>query len=137
MMRGLLLALLAALGAACGSQPARHDHKGLTITITDQTFDTGGSDTLRFGRLHSGEIAVQQVWLRNESSRPAAIVACERSCGCTSLEYDMQPIAPGGELQAEAVFDSRGEQGWQFRQLTLTLAGGRQPLRIFFEAEVE
>lgn len=137
MRRTPLLALLALFGTACGRQPAQRGHDGPTITITDRTLEAGGADTLRFGRLHSGEIAVLQVWIRNESPRPTAIVSCERSCGCTSLEYDAQPLAPGQERQVEVTFDSRGERGWQFRLLELTLAGARQPLRIFVEADVE
>ena len=55
------------------------------------------SDTLRFGRLHSGETARLEAGFCNRGREPLVVVRSESSCGCTSLEYDAQPIMPGGE----------------------------------------
>ena len=134
----LSLLLLSACGTrpAARKSPAAAERKGPIVAISDRTLDAGGSDTVRFGRLRSGEIAVQRLWIVNESSRPTAILSCERTCGCTTLEYDREPLAPGSGRQVELVFDSRGESGWQFKRLDLELAGGREPLRLFVEAEV-
>ena len=60
-----LLFVILLTATACNSHTAqRHAHKpiaeigrGRILRITDQMLATGGSDTVRFGRLHSGEIA--------------------------------------------------------------------------------
>lgn len=99
--------------------------------------DAGGTDTVRFGRLHSGEIAQLRLWLANETSGPVVIAKYGRSCGCTTLEYDNQPINAGDAQQVTLTFDARGEWGWQLKTLDVSFAGARSPLRLFIEAEVE
>lgn len=137
----LLLIPACALLVACGGSPhkaaANYPATGSIIALSDTTLRVGSTDTVRFGRMHSGEIAVKQLRLRNDSSKPIVILTYRRSCGCTSLEYENQPIAPGQELPATLRFDSRGEYGWQLRTLDIILAGAKNPLRIFVEAEVE
>ncbi|MEI3553307.1 MAG: DUF1573 domain-containing protein [Alistipes senegalensis] len=46
-----------------------------------------------------------------------AVASYRRSCGCTSLEFNPQPIAPGDARQVTLTFDSRGEWGWQVGRL--------------------
>ncbi len=137
MPRTLVILALAALTAACGSQPRAVERKGRIISLTDSILTTGGTDTVRFGHLGSGEIAVLRLWLANDASRPVAITSYQRNCGCTTLEFDSQPIAPGDARQVELTFDSRGEWGWQLKTLDITLAGAERPLRLLVEADVE
>ena len=135
---GLCLAAgLCLCSAACGNRPRDAVRKGPIIVLTDTTLTAGGSDTVRFGRLRSGEIAVQRIWIENRATRPTAVVSCETSCGCTSLEFDTQPVVPGAAQCATLTFDSRGEYGWQFKTLDISLAGASRPLRLFVEAEIE
>ena len=140
MLRGVLLLALAVTTAACGTRQARTGEtgrKGRIITLTDTILDTGGTDTVRFGRLHSGEIAQLRLWLANETSGPVVIAKYGRSCGCTTLEYDNQPINAGDAQQVSLTFDAGGEWGWQLKTLDVSFAGARSPLRLFIEAEVE
>lgn len=132
----LAAACLAAL-AACVTRPAPGERKGRIIALTDPIPDTGGTDTVRFGRMHSGEIAVLRLWLENRTAKPVVIASYDRSCGCTSLEFDAQPITPGGAQQVAVTFDSRGERGWQLKTLDIRFAGSAGPLRLYIEAEVE
>ena len=135
---GLCLAAgLCLCSAACGNRPRDAVRKGPIIVLTDTTLTAGGSDTVRFGRLRSGEIAVQRIWIENRATRPTAVVSCETSCGCTRLEFDAQPLAPGTAQCATLTFDSRGEYGWQLKVLDISLAGASRPLRLFVEAEIE
>mgnify|MGYP001305328252 CR=1 FL=1 len=137
MLRVCLLLLLAASLAACGARQVKTERKGRIITLTDKILDTGGTDTVRFGRLGSGEIAVLRLWLANDASRPVAVTSYQRNCGCTTLEYDNQPINAGDAQQVTLTFDARGEWGWQLKTLDVSFAGARSPLRLFIEAEVE
>ena len=69
MTRMLAILALAALAVGCGTSPRAVERKGRIISLTDSILTTGGTDTVRFGRLHSGEIAQLRLWLANEPSR--------------------------------------------------------------------
>ena len=73
MLRVCLLLLLTAALAACGARQVKTERKGRIITLTDTILDTGCTDTVRFGRLHSGEIAPLRLWLANETNGPVLI----------------------------------------------------------------
>lgn len=152
MMSRLLLGVL--LGgvlvfAACGPQTSQRSADVSTkksktshvsqriITCTDEKIASGIPDTVRFGHLHSGEMALLQLQLTNQTSRPIVITSYNRSCGCTTLEYDSQPVMPNGTAPLTLYFNSRGEWGWQLKTLDILLAGYSKPLRLFIEAEVE
>lgn len=137
MSRALVFLVLAALAASCGTRPRPTERKGRIIPLTDSILNAGGTDTVRFGRLRSGEIAVLRLWLANDANRAVAVTSYRRSCGCTTLEYDSQPIAPGDAQQVSLTFDSRGEWGWQLKTLDITLAGAPKPLRLLIEADIE
>ena len=114
MLRGLLLLALAVTTAACGTRQARTGEtgrKGRIIAVTDTILDTGGTDTVRFGRMHSGEVAVLRLWIENRASKPVAITRYDRNCGCTTLGYDAQPITPGDAQQVSLTFDAGGRMG--------------------------
>ena len=105
-LRLLAAALALALATSCGARAGRPNaapkeaesapaqRTGPKITLTDAILEKGGSDTVRFGRLHSGEIAELRVWLVNDASRAVAVASYGRSCGCTTLEFDREPVAP-------------------------------------------
>ena len=114
-----------------------NDGKGSMIHVTDETIESGGSDTVRFGRLHSGEIAVLTLWLANETEHPIVLSDYRRNCGCTTLEFTAQPIPPNRARRLPLTFDSRGEWGWQLKTVDLLFGGSEHPLRLFIEAEVE
>lgn len=142
-----LLMLFSLLAAGCGRRAAAPaasrasvpaaQRKGRIIALTDEMLGRGGTDTVRFGHLRPGEIAVQRIWLANDSSQPVVVASCARSCGCTTLEFDSEPVAPGDAQRVTLTFDSRGERGWQLKTLDIRFAGSHKPLRLFVEAEVE
>ena len=120
------------------AQPGkRKPFRGRIIAISDSVLMHGSTDTLRFGRLGSGEIAVLRFQLENTSAKPLVILSTQRSCGCISLDHDAQPLAPGQARTLEMTFDSRGEYGWQLKRMDLILSGAQKPLRIFVEADIE
>lgn len=136
MRAATLVLLLAATLASCGGQTPRKEHKGRSIVLDGPFFNEGATDTIRFGRLGSGEIAVLRFWIENAAEQPAAITSYSRSRGCTSLTFSKEPIAPGEARQVEMTFDSRGEYGWQLKTVDLQIAGAAKPLRLFVEADV-
>ena len=134
-----LLAVTVILLCACGGPKTKSGATtaGQIIEITDEMMQQGGTDTVRFGRLNEGEIAVRSVTFRNATETPTVIASHERSCGCIDVEYERRPIMAGEESKAEFTFDSRGEDGWQMKLITLRLGSAGVPLKIYIEAEVE
>lgn len=133
---GLVILLLF---VACGRQakPKEATLYGQKICLKDTMLTLGGSDTVRFGRMHEGEIAEKPLQLVNESSKPMVIRQVERTCGCTTLEFENEPLMPGESRQMTLRFDARGEWGWQLKLLRLYLNESEEPLRLFVEADIE
>ena len=127
------------LFVACGSKPQPKEATpcGQKIILTDSIARLGGADTIRFGRMHEGEIAEKPLQLVNESATPIVIRQVERTCGCTTLEFENQPLMPGERRQMMLRFDARGEWGWQLKLLRLYLNEGSKPLRLYVEADIE
>lgn len=112
-------------------------YSGQIIAVSDSIIDFGGCDTVRFGRMYSGEIAVKQVWIDNKTSRVLVIKSYDTNCGCSSLDFDNKPIVPNDKGRVSFVFDSRGEHGWQMKLLEINFAETPTPLKIYIEAEVQ
>ncbi len=138
-MRSLVGLVILLLFVACGSQPQPKEATpyGQKIILTDSIARLGGADTIRFGRMHEGEIAAKPLPLVNESATPIVIRQVERTCGCTTLEHENQPLMPGEKRQMVLRFDARGEWGWQLKLLKLYLNEGQEPLRLYVEADIE
>ena len=139
MMRLKVAAAAAVLLAAVACSPRQSEtphREAQTIAVTDSLLRCGGSDTVRFGRLHSGEVGVKNFILRNFTGKPVVLVRTETTCSCTSFDYERRPVMPGGETRVTCRFDSSGEWGWQFKLVKLWLSEADEPLRIFVEAEV-
>ncbi len=110
---------------------------GKKVVITDSLLLCGGSDTLRLGRLGSGEQAVSHFYLENQTAQPVVIIGHELTCGCIDLTYENKPIAPNGYLPVAMQFDSRGLYGWQLKLFYLRLHGSDHLWRFYIEAMVE
>ncbi|MBQ3187707.1 MAG: DUF1573 domain-containing protein [Alistipes sp.] len=138
-MRVSLMMVVLLLFVACGSrpQPKETTPYGQKLLLSDSIARFGGADTIRFGQMHEGEIAEKPLQLVNEGKTPLVIRTVERTCGCTTLEYENQPLMPGERRQITLRFDARGEWGWQLKLLRLYLNDGQEPLRLYVEADIE
>lgn len=143
-MRGLATYLLAIslLMASCQRGKVQQAEASLpasvqTISIDNASLESGASDTLRFERMHSGEIIAKQIKVENRSDKPLVITHHTISCGCLSVNYDRKPTQKGESTTIDIEFDSRTMYGLQLKSLVLHLAQMEQPLRIIVEAEVE
>lgn len=134
----LLTAVIAGLAACKPRTAARQTPRsGRIIALTDSVLRNGGSDTIRFGHLGSGEIALSRFRIENRTEKPVVVTSYRTSCGCTSLEFDKQPLPPGGTLPVEITFDSRGEHGWQLKSVELLIAGAPRTFRLLVEADID
>ncbi len=121
----------------CGNRSEHRTFSGPVIAVSGRLLRTDVSDTLRFGRLHSGETARLEAGFCNRGDEPLVIVKSESSCGCTVLEYDAQPIMPGDTLHVAVRLDTSGQRGWLFKVLRVYFSGSERPLRLYVEADVQ
>ena len=123
---------------ACGTQPQKPTSlTGQIIALCDPSADTNRPDTVRFGRLHEGEQGVLPLVFHNTTTQPLLIRSYERTCGCTTLTFDNQPIMPDEKRAATLSFDARGAWGWQLKQIDIEVEGLHRLVRLIVEAEVE
>ena len=130
--------VFALLLVACGTRSQKQiTPTGQIITLCDQPADTNRPDTVRFGHLHEGEQGVLPLVFHNKTIRPLLIRTYERTCGCTTLTFDNQPIMTDEKRAATLSFDARGAWGWQLKRIDIDIEGLNAPVRILVEAEVE
>ena len=139
------IATLLLLCTACGARTPKADKNASmasvvntqTIAITADDVEQGVADTLRFGKMRSGEIIAKTLRVENRCNRPIVLLRHTTTCGCIKINYDRKPIAPGqsGEIYFE--FDSRTLYGWQMKLMEFYIAEKGNPMKIYAEAEVE
>ena len=131
------------LAASCGGEQSSaqdevtRSRNAHAIILRDSLLERGMTDTIRFGHLYSGEIAHIDFWIENQTTKPVVPLMVKRTCGCTDLEYERQPIAPGEDRRCRMIFDTRGIYGWQLKVIDLKLGGVDRTVRIMVEADVE
>ena len=139
------IATLLLLCTSCGARAPKADKNATmgsavntqTIAITADDVEQGVADTLRFGKMRSGEIIAKTLRVENRYNRPIVLLRHTTTCGCIKINYDRKPIAPGqsGEIYFE--FDSRTLYGWQMKLMEFYFAEKGNPMKIYAEAEVE
>lgn len=139
------IATLLLLCTSCGARATKADKNATmgsavntqTIAITADDVELGVADTLRFGKMRSGEIIAKTLRVENRCNRPIVLLRHTTTCGCIKINYDRKPIAPGqsGEIYFE--FDSRTLYGWQMKLMEFYFAEKGNPMKIYAEAEVE
>lgn len=132
-----IVAIIAVLSIACAEPQRRVEHEGQVVEFTDSLLSVGVTDTLHFGRMRSGEVAVKSITLKNSTSEPLVVLRHETTCHCATITYTKQPLMPGSSSEIRFEFDSRGAYGWQMKLANFYIAGAERPLRIFIEAEIE
>lgn len=64
------------------------------------------STTYDFGNVNKGTAVTATFEFTNNGSEPLLISDAKGSCGCTSVEYSQQPIAPGAKGSVKATFNA-------------------------------
>lgn len=123
-------------GAAQKKTSAETSQGGRVIALSDSALMQGVVDTIGFGRMSSGEMAVKEVWLENRTSRPLVISQLKRNCGCVTMDYESRPVLRGERLKLQVTFDSRGEWGWQLKVADVCFAGFERTLRLYVDADI-
>ena len=70
-----------------------------------------------FGKIEEGQKLEVAFRFKNTGDKPLVIERVQPSCGCTVAEQSTEPIAPGGEGQIKASFNSQGRTGINHKTL--------------------
>jgi hypothetical protein len=132
---GLVLALGLFLAGCGGSRPVRTSG-GVVFEISPERLASRADTLIDLGAMNSGEVIQLAARLRNAGTEPLVIKEVSTSCGCTTTEYEKQPIAPGAEGPLEVRFDSRGMWGTQLKLIEIDTSAGTRPFKIMLQAEV-
>jgi hypothetical protein len=94
--------------------------------------------TKDFGKIPEGQKLPVIFRFKNTGTTPLVITRVQPSCGCTVAEQPEAPIAPGGEGQIRAIFNSQGHAGVNHKTLFVTAnTKGSQNHALQFVVEVE
>jgi hypothetical protein len=120
-MRSLLTycSLSALIGVLLVTGCKNNDAKGAvanstTDSTTIQWLDSTSKD---FGTIREGQKLEVAFRFKNSGDKPLVIDRVQPSCGCTVAEQSKEPIAPGGEGQIRATFNSEGRTGVNHKTL--------------------
>jgi LEA14-like dessication related protein len=134
-MKGFWLVLAVVL-VCCAPQQTKQTG-GAVFDISPEIV-AGRVDTLvDIGRVREGETVLYTAAIRNTGTTPLVIKEISTSCGCTSVEYEKQPIAPTAESPLSLRLDTRGMWGMQHKLVEIHTSAGDTPFRITLRAEVE
>ena len=143
---GLYIAIIALACTACGGGTANktvHEQRSVasinqqSVVIGNNAIEQGISDTLRFGKMRSGEIIAKTLRVENNCDRPIVLLRHTTTCGCIKISYDRKPIAPKSSAEIRFEFDTRTLHGWQMKLMEFYFAEQGKPLKVYAEAEVE
>lgn len=144
---GYITAAILLCSACGGNQPKTDKQSASTssnsivntqsIGIGSEAIEQGTSDTLRFGKMRSGEIIAKTLRVENKCDHPIVLLRHTTTCGCIKISYDRKPIAPQGSAEIRFEFDTRTLHGWQMKLMEFYFAEKGKPMKIYAEAEVE
>ncbi len=92
------------------------------MTLEEEAFD--------FGEIAQGEKVYHSFKFTNTGKSDLIIASASATCGCTVPTWPEKPIAPGESGEIEVVFDSKGKQGQQNKQVTV-LANTQPGTNVF------
>jgi hypothetical protein len=137
----IFIIIVLAVVACSGGQkrPARTaGGDGTVFDISAQMLENRRDTSIFVGKVRAGEIIQYDGWLHNVGTEPLVITSVETSCGCTSVEYEKQPIQPDGKGRLSFRLDSRGQMtGRQVKHIDIHTSAGPNHYTIMVNAEIE
>lgn len=138
-----------AVQAAAGTDPAAVTTPAVTQPVTPtpneaQPAAPVGPTTaiqfneteFNFGKVKAGEKVQHEYVFKNTGKEPLIISDAKGSCGCTVPEWPKEPIPVGGSGKLKVEFDSKGKNGPQTKQVTVTANTNPPQTIIYIKGDV-
>ena len=142
-MKKIAFVTLAALSVmfSCGNggqnKPSASQGYQQVIGMTGERIENHLHDTVRLGTMKKGEVVEYRLGLRNDDTTALIILGVINGCGCTTLEYDRNPVQPGETLGMTLQYDSKGQWGTQMKAIQITTSLNEMYHTVMLLAEVE
>lgn len=133
----LIAGIVIVAAVSCGGPKPTKKVNGAVYDISSAIIEMRGDTLVDIGTLRAGEVVKYDALLRNAGTEPLVITSVSTSCGCTSVEYEKQPIAPGETGSFSFRFDSRGFWGVQLKLIEIHTSAADRPYRLQVRSEVE
>ena len=128
----LLIASLVVLGSC-----KENDKQKLSAEPGSTTSIQWVEPEKNLGKIAEGQKLQINFHFKNSGDKPLVIESVVPGCGCTLADYPKEPIAPGKEADIIASFDSKGREGHQHKQITVTANTKDKPQHILtFDLDV-
>lgn len=105
-----------------------------TKTSATQTRVSVSQTVVDFGRFPMQDKKEYRFALTNTGSKVLVIQDIVTSCGCTKVEYDKEPVRPGGTLEVKVVYEA-DEPGRFNKSVTVYCNAENSPLRLSIKGE--
>jgi hypothetical protein len=138
MMKRLIptICLAVLLFAACTGREATKTAGGAVFELSPEILASRADTLVDIGNIRSGEVVQYNARLRNTGTEPLVIKEIATSCGCTSVEYEKQPVPPGGEGHFSFRLDTRGMWGMQMKMIEIHTSASPHSYNVMVQAEV-
>lgn len=93
------------------------------------------STTYDFGSVKKGTPVSSTFELTNNGNEPLIISEAKGSCGCTSVDYSQQPIAPGEKGFVKATFNAASIGAFQ-KSITVTFNTAKTKTILYIKGQV-
>ena len=131
----IILVAVAGCNSGAGNEKAVHAAMADSARYTTIEWLDSSKD---YGKIPEGQKLDVAFRFRNTGTTPLVIGQVRVSCGCTIAEQPKEPIAPGGEGQIKASFNSDGRTGINHKTLFVTAnTKDRQDFSLQFVVQVE
>ena len=94
------------------------------MSFSEKSFD--------FGNMVKSETVLHTFTFANTGNNILRISDVETTCGCTTVDYPKETIAPGGTGKIEVAFNSSGRYGKQYKEIRIfaNIPKGYQTLQL-------
>lgn len=101
---------------------------------------TDKNDTYDFGKVPEGPVAEHVFEFKNVGKEPLIISNCNASCGCTTPEWNKEPILPGKKGKITVRYNTQGRVGPIAKSVYITsnaaLPEGKDRYELYIKGEV-
>lgn len=75
--------------------------------------------------------------IKNTGSAPLLISKIKTPCGCTVMKYSKKPILVGEQAEIKVQIDTRGQEGYFHKTITLISNAEPQEFGVTFRLQIE
>lgn len=127
-MRLLYLLILLCALFACRGKSTSSAGADTSIEWTNKSWN--------FGDISEGEEVCHTYRFKNTGQNHLLIKKIDTGCGCTTVNYDKEPIAPGKEGKIEIAFNSKGRYGKQYKEIRIFANVQEKEITLSFSANI-